>query len=98
MATATKNPKLQGVPVSPGVAVARAYCLDSVLVRREPRRLDVAALPAEINRFAAACAAAIQELDAIISRVTQQLGPNEAAIFSAHRSLLRDPVLTGKVK
>jgi phosphoenolpyruvate-protein phosphotransferase len=98
MATASKNPMRQGVPVSPGVAVARAYCLDSVLVRREPRRLDVTSLPGEINRFAAACAAAIQELDALISRVTQQLGPNEAAIFSAHRSLLRDPVLTGKVK
>jgi phosphoenolpyruvate-protein phosphotransferase len=88
----------QGVPVSPGVAVARAYCLDSVLVRREARHLDAAALPAEINRFASACTAAIHELDGLITRVTSQLGPNEAAIFAAHRSLLRDPVLTGKVK
>jgi phosphoenolpyruvate-protein phosphotransferase len=96
--TATRNPMRQGVPVSPGVAVARAYALDSVLVRREPRHLDAAALPAEISRFAAACAAAVQELDGLISRVTSQLGPNEAAIFSAHRTLLRDPVLTGKVK
>src|SRR5437588_371486 len=96
--TLTRNPMRQGVPVSPGVAVARAYCLDSVLVRREARHLDVAALPAEINRFAAASTAAIHELDGLISRVTSQLGPNEAAIFAAHRSLLRDPVLTGKVK
>jgi phosphoenolpyruvate-protein phosphotransferase (PTS system enzyme I) len=98
MATATKNPMRQGVPVSPGVVVARAYCLDSALLRREPRHLDPTALPAEINRFAGACAAAIHELDGLIARVTQQLGPEEAAIFSAHRSLLRDPVLTGKVK
>ena len=27
---------LKGVPVSPGVAVARAYCVDDVLARREP--------------------------------------------------------------
>ena len=29
----------KGVPVSPGIAVARAYCVDEVLARREPYKL-----------------------------------------------------------
>ena len=45
----------------------------------------------EVNRFDAACSAAADELDAIVSRVSQQVGDEEAAIFKAHRALLRDP-------
>ena len=87
-----------GVPVSPGVAVAHAWCVDEVLARREPNTLDVAELSGEISRFDTACAAAVRELDAIIPRVTQQLGEEAAAIFHAHRLLLRDPALVNKVK
>lgn len=89
---------LKGIAVSPGVAVARAYCVDSVLARREPHYLSAAAVSEEVVRFDNACAAAAQELDGIIARVCQQLGEEEAAIFRAHRLLLRDPALVGKVK
>src|SRR5262249_10579457 len=88
----------KGVPVSPGVAVARAYCLDDAFARREPHHLDDPALAQEGNRFDQACVAAAEELDAIIARVTQQLGEEDAAIFRAHRLLLRDPALVTKVK
>src|SRR5947209_13902412 len=86
----------KGVPVSPGVAVARAYCVDEVLARREPNKLDVAALSDEINRFDRACAAAAEELDAIVERVGRQISEEQAAIFRAHRLLLRDPALVSK--
>ncbi len=88
----------KGVPVSPGVAVARAYCVDEVLAPREPSHLDSAALSAEVSRFDKATQAAGQELDAIVARVSQQVGEEEANIFRAHRLLLRDPALIGKVK
>jgi phosphoenolpyruvate-protein phosphotransferase len=88
----------KGVPVSPGVAVARAYVMDEVLARREPLHLDGGALSAEITRLDHACASATQELDGIIARVSAQVGDDEAAIFRAHRALLRDPALIGKVK
>ena len=84
--------------MSPGIAVARAYCVDLVLARREPQYLDAAALSDEVTRFEKACAAAGQELDAIVARVSQQVGEEEAAIFRAHRALLRDPSLIAKVK
>src|SRR5947209_3097523 len=89
---------MKGVPVSPGVAVARAYSVDQVLARREPHYLDAAVLSDEVRRFDAACTAAAAELDAIVTRVSRQLGEEEAAIFRAHRALLRDPNLITKVK
>ncbi len=89
---------LKGIAVSPGVAVARAYCVDSVLAKREPHYLNAAALSEEIARFDNACQAAGQEMDAIVARVGQQLGEEEAAIFRGHRLLMRDPSLIGKVK
>src|SRR6266849_5166255 len=89
---------LKGIAVSPGIAIARAFCVDSVLARREPQYLGAAALSDEIRRFDNACQAAGLEMDATIARVRQQLGEEEAAIFRAHRLLLRDPALLAKVK
>ncbi len=88
----------KGVPISPGVAVARAYCVDQVLGPHEALHIDDSALSGEVSRFDHACAAVAHELDAIIARVSRQVGENEAAIFRAHRQLLRDPGFAHKVK
>jgi phosphotransferase system enzyme I (PtsI) len=88
----------KGVPVSPGVAVARAYCLSDGLALGEPQYLEANDLSNEVKRFADACAAAAQELDRLIARVSQEVGQDEAGIFRGHRALLRDPALIGKVK
>lgn len=89
---------LKGIAVSPGVVVARAYCVDDTLIRREPRAIDAANVTAEIARFDDAVKAAAAELDAIVAGVSQQLGEAEAAIFRGHRLLVRDPALASKVK
>jgi phosphoenolpyruvate-protein phosphotransferase (PTS system enzyme I) len=89
---------LKGIAVSPGIAVARAYCVDSVLARREPQVLNAAAVSAEVARFDAACQSVALEMDATIARVSAQLGEDEADIFRGHRQLLRDPTLVSKVK
>jgi phosphotransferase system enzyme I (PtsI) len=88
----------KGVPVSPGIAVARAYCVDEVLAQREADHIEAASLADEVSRFDQACAAAARELDAIVARVSKEIGEKEAAIFQAHRLLLRDPALLNKVK
>jgi|GEM_PF-4693671 len=41
----------KGVPVSPGVVVARAYCVDEALARQEPGHVEAAAAAAEVTRF-----------------------------------------------
>jgi phosphoenolpyruvate-protein phosphotransferase (PTS system enzyme I) len=88
----------KGVPVSPGVTVARAFCMLEVLVKREPYLLEPDSIAAEIGRLDQACTQAMQELDKIVERVSTQVGEDEAAIFRAHRLLLRDPSLINKVK
>jgi phosphoenolpyruvate-protein phosphotransferase len=88
----------KGVPVSPGVAVAHAHCVEQVLAKGEPFHLDADALDGEVNRFDRACAAAARELDAVVNRVSQQIGEQEAAIFRAHRLILRDHSFLNKVK
>jgi phosphotransferase system enzyme I (PtsI) len=88
----------KGVPVSPGVVVAHAHCVDEVITSHEPYTLDDSSLSAEVSRFERACSAAARELDETIDRVSHQIGEEEAAIFRAHRQLLRDPTLYSKVK
>jgi phosphoenolpyruvate-protein phosphotransferase len=72
--------------------------VDEVLAPREPINLDATAVSGEVARFDQACAAASQELEAIAARVMKEVGPHEAAIFQAHRLLLRDPSLISRVK
>jgi phosphoenolpyruvate-protein phosphotransferase len=87
----------KGVPVSPGVAVAHAHCVGDVISTHEPYTLDDASVAAEVARFDRACAAVGRELDETVERVASQIGEEEAAIFRAHRQLLRDPTLHDRV-
>jgi phosphoenolpyruvate-protein phosphotransferase len=86
----------KGVPVSPGVAVAPAYPVG--VASREPLHVADGAVATEIARLEQACAAAGHELDSLVARVDRQVGDEEAAIFRAHRALLRDPALLTRVK
>lgn len=87
-----------GRPLAPGVAVARAYCLDQGPVHGPARQLDPTETPDEIRRFESACAAAAQELDARIARATERSDQQDTDILHTHRLLLADPVLAEKVK
>lgn len=83
--------------MSPGVAVAHAYRVGEVLTSHEPYTVDDASVSGEVARFDRALAAVSHELDDTIARVSKQIGEEEAAIFRAHRQLLRDPSLQHKV-
>jgi len=89
---------LRGVPISPGVAVARAFRLDPALARHSPNLLDAAALSDEATRFDQACDAVAIELDHTIERVRAEVGEDSADIFRGHRAILRDPAFVAKVK
>jgi phosphoenolpyruvate-protein phosphotransferase len=72
--------------------------MDHGLLQQETLPLDAASLSSEVSRFDRACAVVVRELDATVERVRQQVGEDEAAIFRAHRLLLRDPTLSTRVK
>ena len=88
----------KGVPISPGVVVARAFRMDEALIRKSIAPMQPEDIEAEVNRFEEACHQVAVELDRIIVRVGKEVGNDAAAIFRSHRILLRDPALAEKVK
>lgn len=89
---------VKGTPISPGIAVAVAYCIDEVFVRDGVTKLSETDAAAEWQRFQEACATVSQELQAMQRKVHQQIGPEEAEIFLAHQALLVDPTLQAKMR
>lgn len=88
---------LQGIPVSPGIAVGPAWVL-------HPRKRDVTrrVIPPEhtereITRLRRAVDAAAQEIQAIRDRVGGGVGEYEARIFDSHALILRDEEILAAV-
>lgn len=88
----------KGVPVSPGVAIARAYRIEDTFLRHTPAHIDQNGVVAELARFDNACVVVADELDTIVERVRLEVSEDAATIFRAHRLLLRDQALHDKVR
>jgi phosphotransferase system enzyme I (PtsI) len=89
----------KGIAVSPGVVVGVAYRVDSVFGASEPQKLDSPdEVPAEVDRFDRAVATSAAELETIVTKVAQQLGPAEADIFKSHLQIVNDQALLVKVR
>ncbi|MDR7868572.1 MAG: phosphoenolpyruvate--protein phosphotransferase [Sporomusaceae bacterium] len=81
-----------GIAASEGVAIGKALVLKK-LDAPPPEHLPAELIEAEIVRFAAAVAAARDELTALAADVTAKVGADEGAIFEAHALLLADDEL-----
>ena len=89
----------KGIAVSPGVVVGVAFRVDSVFGTGEPQALASPGLvPAEIERFERAIATSAAELEAIVTKVAQQLGAAEAEIFKTHLQIVNDRTLHERVR
>ncbi|WP_165220811.1 phosphoenolpyruvate--protein phosphotransferase [Aquisphaera insulae] len=88
----------KGVGVSPGVVVGVAFRVESALGQAEPRYLERPEdAGAEIAAFDRAVEEAAGELEGLIRRVAQELGPSAAEIFQTHLQILNDPGLLSRV-
>jgi phosphotransferase system enzyme I (PtsI) len=87
-----------GIPVSPGVAVGTAYCLDEVFVHPERERIEHREISAELARYETACDETDKDLRALRRKVTRQVGQSEGAIFAVHESILRDAAFRNKIR
>ncbi len=89
----------KGIAVSPGVVVGIVYRVDSVFGSSEPQVLaEPGLIPVETERFDCAVRASAVELEAIVTKVAQQLGPAEAEIFKSHLQIVKDEALLAKVR
>lgn len=85
--------RLQGIAVSPGVAIGEALVLDREGFRIPRRFVARDAVESELARLAEARRAAAAEIERNRDAVTRELGPQYGAIFSAHLQMLNDPQL-----
>jgi phosphotransferase system enzyme I (PtsI) len=88
----------KGIGVSPGVVVGVVYRIEPVLGSSEPETFDnPLQAPAEIAHFDRAVEVAATELESLVRRVGQELGPSAAEIFQSHLQIVNDPGLISNV-
>ena len=90
--------RLQGIAVSPGIAIGEALVLDNEGFRIPRRFLPRDAVEEELGRLNQAFDAAVGEVEHNRQQVAEQLGDDYAAIFSAHLQMLRDPRLHEEIE
>src|SRR3990170_6238142 len=90
--------RLQGIAVSPGVAIGEALVMDNEGFRIPRRFLPRDAVEDELERLDQAIQAATAEIERNRDRVAEQLGSQYGAIFSAHVQMLNDPGLRAKLE
>jgi phosphotransferase system enzyme I (PtsI) len=89
---------LQGLAVSPGIAIGEALVLDQEGFRIPRRFVERDAVDEELGRFDNAMVAVGGEMERNRDAVTEQIGSHYGAIFSAHLQLLRDPQLRKEIE
>jgi phosphotransferase system enzyme I (PtsI) len=90
--------RLQGIAVSPGIAIGEVLVLDNEGFRIPRRFLPRDAVEEELSRLEGAFEAAIAEVEHSRQQVAAQLGDEYAAIFSAHIQMLRDKRLHEEIE
>lgn len=90
-ALAVSPPTIEGLPASPGIAIGPV--VQYGLVSFDVPQRSVGDSHAEWQRLQQAIGTARQELETLYHRTSLQVGPDEAAIFEAHRLILADPEL-----
>ena len=90
--------RLDGIAVSPGVAIARAHCLRDIPVGSVTDPIDETEVLDELSRFEEALQLTATELQVLRDKVATQIGEHEAAIFTAHLAILQDPWLLEKIQ
>ena len=82
--------KLQGIAVSPGVAIGEALVMDNEGFRIPRRFVTRDAVDDELDRLNKAMAAAGKEIAHHRDTVPEELGEKYGAIFEAHLQMLQD--------
>jgi phosphotransferase system enzyme I (PtsI) len=90
--------RLQGIAVSPGLAIGEVLVMDNEGFRIPRRFLPRDAVEDELERLDRAIRAATAEIERNRDRVREQLGDDYAAIFAAHMQMLNDRRLRAELE
>ncbi|MDZ7616561.1 MAG: phosphoenolpyruvate-utilizing N-terminal domain-containing protein, partial [Patescibacteria group bacterium] len=89
--------KLQGIAVSPGVAIGEALVMDNEGFRIPRRFVTRDAVEDELERLQGAMDAACAEISHNREAVSRELGEKYGAIFEAHFQMLQDSRLRSEL-
>ena len=84
---------LQGIAVSPGIAIGPVRVLDPRGLRPPLRAVSPEAVPAEFDRLDRALELARGDAEAAELEARQRIGPQYADILAAHARMIDDPTL-----
>jgi phosphotransferase system enzyme I (PtsI) len=88
---------LEGIAVSPGVAIGEVVVIDNEGFRIPARFVTQDAVADEILRLDAAIASVSEEIAKNRDKIADRLGEHYGAIFAAHLQMLQDPTLHSAV-
>ncbi|QSX07907.1 phosphoenolpyruvate--protein phosphotransferase [Alkalibacter rhizosphaerae] len=85
-----------GIGASPGIAIAKAFVLkhEEIIIQTEPAESTAA----EMERLDKALVQSKEQLGKIYEKAAQELGEEEARIFTAHLMVLDDPEFVGQIR
>ncbi|PHS18757.1 MAG: phosphoenolpyruvate--protein phosphotransferase [Blastopirellula sp.] len=88
---------LQGIAVSPGVAIGEAVVIDNQGYRIPHRFISRSAIDTELERLAKAFVSVGRQIENSRDEISEELGEQYGAIFSAHLQMLRDPKIESDI-
>ncbi len=84
---------LKGVPVSPGIAISKAFVLRGDLVEIDEIAIEDLKIDTEVQKFKKAVTKAKTELRHLQDKVLHRVGEESAKIFDVHKMFLEDSVI-----
>jgi len=87
----------KGIAVSPGIAVGTAFVVSEIYVGGKSAKIASGDVKSELDRFESARQRTAMDLKNLERKVAAQVGPEEAAIFAVHGSMLRDPGFSNRI-
>lgn len=88
----------KGIPVSPGIAIGKAFLLSGELVKIDKKEIKRKEIDQEIDRFNAAIEKTKADLMAAKQMTKSRLGGDDAKIFEMHHLLLDDPIVLDEAR
>jgi len=93
----TSETRLQGIGVSPGIAIGPAERLGKTLEEPENLAIDKGRVPAEKERLSLALAATREQILELQREIEASEGESHSAIFDAHLLILEDSAVINEV-
>ncbi len=85
--------RFQGIPVSRGIVIGRAYLYDTSLIQVETYSISAEEVEVQEERFREAIRMSAEEIRAMRARVAESLDEAQASLFDAHLQMLSDPMV-----